>query len=238
MKRSTEGTLFRYAHVYLALLIPTAVFAFWKTYYGILSDLPEFITPVFHIHAFLMMLWLLMLVTQAWFIRTRRFRWHRWLGRTSYVIAPLIILAGLATIHAMFNRTPELPFVLARLNVLGFGQLIAFAITWGFAMAYRKQTALHVRFMVSTVFAMATAVVFRIFLLWIPRFDTPEKALVGNCAVLTLLLLGAIAVDWSRGIKRSPFWVVTVVLSIMHAGYWTFANTSGWYAFCVWYAGL
>ncbi len=75
-------------HIAFALLIPVTVFGFWKTYFRIPDDLPDTFTAVTHGHAALMFLWLLMLVAQAWFIRTRRFRPHRWVGRSSYVIAP------------------------------------------------------------------------------------------------------------------------------------------------------
>jgi len=80
--------------------------------------------------------------------------------------------------------------------------------------------------------------VFRIFFLWIPGFDTPDRAIVGNCVVISLLLLILIAADWRIGLKRSPYWVVTIVLSVIHLGYWTFAKTEGWYSFCQWYADL
>ena len=56
--------------------------------------------------------------------------------------------------------------------------------------------------------------------------------------MLTFLLLVLIAADWRMGVKRSAFWVVTIVLSVMHLGYWTFAKTDGWLAFCQWFADL
>ena len=93
---------FRNVYIYFALVVPVAIFAFWKTYFGILGNLPETITPLVHVHALLTFLWLLMLIAQAWFIRTKRFRTHRWVGRSSYVIAPLIILLGLAVLHKAY----------------------------------------------------------------------------------------------------------------------------------------
>ena len=97
---------FRNLYIYFALVLPVAIFAFWKTYFGILNDLPKHITPLLHVHVLLMILWLLMLIAQAWFIRTNRFRPHKWVGRSSYAIAPLIILLFLAVFHEIFNRTP------------------------------------------------------------------------------------------------------------------------------------
>ena len=129
---------FRNVYIYFVLLIPAAAFGFWKTYFAILNNLPETVTPVIHIHALLMIVFLLVLIAQAWFIRTKRFRPHRWVGRSSYVIAPLIIVLGLAAIHEVFNRAPGgVPvegFSGSRLTVFGFGQLLAFGLSWGLAI--------------------------------------------------------------------------------------------------------
>ncbi len=150
---------FRNVYVYFALLIPTTILGFWETYFAILDNLPDKVTPLIHVHASLMFLWLFMLIAQGWFIRTKHFRPHKWVGRSSYVIAPVIILLGLATLHEALNRTPggvpiEGP-VGSRLSVFGFGQMLTFGITWALAIMYRKKTPLHVRFIISTTFAIA-----------------------------------------------------------------------------------
>jgi hypothetical protein len=234
-----SGIPFRNAYVYLVLLIPVMVFGFWKTYFLMLGNLPDTLTPLVHFHAALMILWLLMLVGQAWFIRTRRFGAHRWVGRSSYMIAPLIIWTGLAAIH--FDRDPDglsLPPELARLNVLAFGMVFAYAVTWGLAIVYRRNTPLHVRFMISTAFAIGTAIVWRIFFNWVPGCGTYGAASAGNGGVLSLLLLILIAADWRRGVRRSPFWVVTILIGLMHVAYWTFTKTEAWLAFYQWFADL
>jgi len=232
---------FRNAYIWFALLIPATVFAFWKPYFGILGHLPEDMTAVVHVHAVLQMLWLFMLIAQAWFIRTRRFRLHRLVGRSSFVIVPLIILTGLVTTHAFFNKPPP-PGVtfeeLRSLDVITLGQLIAFGLTWWLAIVYRKQTPLHLRFITSTVFAIGNAIVFRVFLFWVPGFDTNEAAVTANGGVLILILLGLIALDWRKGMRRSPYWVVTVALGVLHVGYFTFARSEAWVAFCRWFADL
>jgi len=233
---------FRNVYIYFALLIPAAVLAFAKTFFAGVTISGKPLTDLLRIHTALMVLWLLMLIAQAWFIRTKRFRLHRWVGRSSYMIAPLIVLLGLATLHEVLNRTPggvpsEGPEG-ARLGVFGFGQMLAFGIAWGLAIVNRKDTPRHVRFIVSTTFAIAPAIVLRILPSWVPGFDTENAAVAGNCFVLTFLLLVLIAADWRMGVKRSPFWVVTILISVMHLGYWTFAKTDGWLVFCQWFADL
>lgn len=233
------GSSFRNLHLYFALLVPATMLGFWKTYFGILDSLPETMTTVTHVHGALMFLWLLMLIAQAWFIRTKRLRLHRAVGRSSYVIAPAIVISGLLALHKSFNQSPEgVPADIARLDVLAFAMLMAFAASYTLAIVYRRRTTVHVRFIISTAFAIATAIVFRIFFNWVPGTGTNAAAVVANGCTITLPLLALIALDWRRGMKRSPYWVVTLILVVMHFGYWTFAKTDGWFTFCQWYADL
>ncbi|MHC5064053.1 MAG: hypothetical protein ACYTG5_08770 [Planctomycetota bacterium] len=232
---------FRNAPIYLALVIPVTVFAFWKSYFGIFGSLPETMTAVVHIHTGLMFLWLAMLAAQAWFVRSMRFRLHRWVGRSSFVVVPVIILSGLATTHAFFNKpipVGETEGELRAMDVITLGQLVAFGLTWWLAIVYRRNTPVHVRFIVSTLFAIGNAVVFRVFLFWVPGFATNTAAITANGAVLILILLSLIAMDWRKGLRRSPYWVVTLMLGILHLGYFTFGRSETWLSFCRWFASL
>lgn len=233
---------YRNVYIYFALLIPAVLLAFAKSYFAGVTFSGLSVTPVVHVHAALMVLWLFMLVGQAWLIRGERFRVHRWVGRSSYVIAPTLVVVGLVAAHATLNaKTPGITLVDARLEAYTLGQLLGFGLAWALAILYRKRTELHVRFMVSTTFAFGSAIVFRIILNWfgwVPGLDTLDNIAAANWAVLTLPLLALIALDYRAGLKRSPYWVVTIVIGIMHVGYFTFTKSDGWFAFVRWYAAL
>jgi hypothetical protein len=81
---------YRNVWLYLALLIPATLLAFWKTYSSGVTFSGRSATPVVHVHAALTALWVLMLIGQAWLVRTKRFRLHRWVGRSSFLIAHLV----------------------------------------------------------------------------------------------------------------------------------------------------
>ncbi|RMH16691.1 MAG: hypothetical protein D6696_17640 [Acidobacteria bacterium] len=235
---------FRNVHVYFALLIPATLLGFVPFLLrGVtLSDRP--LTPAVLLHGALMGLWVIMLVAQGWFIRTKRFAVHRWVGRSSFMIAPLIIVNVFVAEHEALNAAPQgISAEVARLEVFGIPQILVFAVTWGFAIAYRKRIPLHARFMISTAFAVSTAILVRIalnWLTWLPFFE-PENLggiVAATWTFQTLLLAAFIAMDWRKGIRRSPFWVVTGVLGMMHVGYWTYGTTAAWFAFVRWFAGL
>jgi len=228
--------------IFFALLIPVALLAFAKSYFAGVTFSGKSVTVLIHAHSALMVLWLLMLIAQAWFIRTRRFRLHRWVGRSSYAIAPLIMVTIIVVSHELLNRTAGgLSTQGAQIEVYTWGQLLGFGLAWGLAIFFRKRTPLHMRFMISTIFAAGSAFVFRIILNWfgwVPGMDTLDGVAAANAAFLTISLLALVVADWRKGLKWSPYWVVTVVTVIMHVGYFTFAKTQGWIEFIRWFMSL
>ena len=233
------GIAFPNVYIWFALLIPAVFLAFGGTYFRNVTFSGKAMTVVLQVHAALMMLWVLMLIAQAWFIRTKRMAAHRWVGRSSYVIAPAIIVVALLAMRDDLVRA-AVDGVLqnAQTSVFGFGPILAFAVCWGLAILYRRPTALHMRYMISTAFAISNAVVVRILIGWVPGFVTNERLTIGNWALLSGPLLVLIALDWRRGMKCSPFWVVTVLIGVMTLGFWTFASGDAWMAFCRWFAGM
>ena len=228
----------RHIHYILMLLIPALGLAFVKKYFQGLTFSDKPVNTLIHVHAALMMLWVLMLIAQAWFIRTKRFRWHRTVGRSSYVVAPLVIVSALMAAHDSLIRSPVgITPEIAQLEVTTWGQIVPFSLLWALAILYRKCAPLHVRYMISTIFATGTAISARIIFDWGPSQDLGHM-MIANGAVLSALLLTVIAIDWRRGMKVSPYWVVTACIAVMHIGYFTFAKTSAWAAFIQWYADL
>jgi hypothetical protein len=190
-----------------------------------------------------MALWVLMLIAQAWFIRTKRYAIHRWVGRSSFVIVPLIVAATLMLTIESLNLKPAISPLTARIEIYTWGQVIPFVLAWGLALWYRRRTPIHVRYMVSTIFAAGSAIVFRIILNWfewVPGLVTQDmgNAAAANGAVLVLMLLALIANDWRIGIRRSPFWLVTITTVIMTIGFFTFTRSGWWMSFVQWYADL
>jgi hypothetical protein len=182
-----------------------------------------------------------MLIGQAWFIRTKRYAIHRWVGRSSFVIVPLIVAATMMLTIESLDRRPEIAPMDARIEIYTWGQVIPFVLAWGLALWYRRRTPIHVRYMVSTIFAAGSAIVFRIILnwfQWVPGMENIENAAAANGAVLVLMLVALIGNDWRIGIRRSPFWLVTITTVIMTIGFFTFTKSDWWMSFVQWYAGI
>lgn len=238
---------YRNLTILLALVVPATALAFLKSYQAGLtfSGLP--MTALIHAHAASMTLWIVMLAAQAWLIRTRRNKLHRLVGRSSFVIAPLILLIMVLVVHSTLNRKPEITTLDARFEIYDLMQVTGFGLAWALAIVYRRKVALHLRFMVSTVFAFGSAIVFRIIMSWfqwVPGLsvsDDPNnlfRIAILNGTLLVLALLGLIALDWRAGIRRSPYWLVTVTTTIIHVGFFTFTKSDWWMAAVRWFADL
>ncbi len=237
----TSRISFRNLFIWLALLIPAVLLAFVPTYVKGVTFSGLSVTPLVHLHTALMGLWVLMLIGQAWLIRTQRYAIHRWVGRSSFVIVPLIVVATLMLTIESLGRKPEIPPIDARIEIFTWGQVVPFVLAWGLALWYRRRTPIHVRYMVSTIFAAGSAIVFRIILnvfQWVPGMENIENVAAANGSVLVLMLLGLIANDWRLGIRRSPFWLVTITTVIMTIGFFTFTKSEWWMSLVQWYADL
>src|SRR5215831_4751564 len=108
-----DRALYRNGVLLFAIFAAVIVWGFWPTYYAH----PWRALPAtrYQIHGVLMSSWLLMLLSQAYLIRTNRRAVHRRVGKASYVLAPVIVIVFVLMIHggaaAATDRT-ALPLLL------------------------------------------------------------------------------------------------------------------------------
>ncbi|PSL02344.1 hypothetical protein [Cecembia rubra] len=73
----------------LWLLIPITFVGFYPSYFSTLKA-----PLIIHVHGALMVLWLATVIIQPWLIKLHKIKWHRSLGKLSYVLMPTILLVG------------------------------------------------------------------------------------------------------------------------------------------------
>lgn len=213
------------------LLVGLAVLGFAPSYLNATTFSGMTFTTLVHLHGVLMILWLTMLVAQPWLIATRRTDLHRNFGRASYLVVPLVIAVIFATAHEQLGREAEINSDVARLQVLTWGQAIGFGGAWALALMYRRRSNIHMRFMVSTAFAIGGAAVARVLINWVPGLQAADPALAATAAVLLIPLMVLIFLDQRAGIRYSPFWFVTIVIAVTYSGVWSWGTSDGWVAF-------
>ena len=134
----------------LALMMLTLA-GFYPTY---ISRFPTFdnVTNVQHFHGAMMMIWFSLLVVQPFLIAYKKYDIHRTLGKLSYVVAPVVLYSiFLASQHEYYRDRTHLTEheSLAGLS-LDISSLIAFGVCYVLAIINRKNTPLHMRYMIGT----------------------------------------------------------------------------------------
>jgi hypothetical protein len=189
-----------------------------------------------------------MLVVQAQLIRTKRRALHRTIGKLSFVLAPAVVVVTTVVIHqrvgAGLAGVPVLPAIALHFFALTLLSLVAFAIFYGLAIAARRDSPTHARWMVCTVFPLFTPVTDRLIgaytplARYLPQIDgTPILPTVGFLAA-DLILVALAWWDWRTHRRRDVFLVALGVLLLYHVGTLALHRVPLWGAFCAWFLAL
>ncbi|MCB0655618.1 MAG: hypothetical protein KDC57_05745 [Saprospiraceae bacterium] len=124
------------------LLLPLTFLGFYKTYFIHFPQFSDQITPFMHSHAAIACVWISMLIAQPLFIRYRKLKWQRRIGKWSYFVFPLLILSFIPQVIRMVktDRAIEVFFPAADAALL--------ILFYSLAIYYRKKQALHMRYMI------------------------------------------------------------------------------------------
>jgi len=240
--------LYRHSVAFFLTFCAIVVWGFWRTYY---SNPLQLSLAVLHVHGFMMTLWCVMVASQAYLIRSTRRLLHRWVGVTSYVIAPINVVLIIA---ALWIRVPlradfiEQGTLLPRgANFIAlslFGALV-FGLFYALAMLNRRAPAVHGRYMICTVFPIIGAAIDRIvgqnfmpaIASWLPQVAGRAYAPSVGFATTDVTLAALSAWDWKSHRRLDVF---PVALAIMLA-YQVFSMNAYrfpvWQRFAVWFAG-
>ncbi len=221
-------TLYKNAVYLFAGLIVLIFLGFWPGYFAKISS----VRLSLHVHGLLMLLWMGLLITQAWFVRTGRMDQHRLLGKASFVIAPLMVWAGVMIANEFVNH-PENGLAPHSLMILTLPlySITQFALTYALAIYYRRQTELHARFMISTSLILAPAASFRVFLNWVPGLGTVGAAGNATFVMFELIAIALILNDRRLGRVRAPFIMFLGLFAINHLFFVSAPDLEWWRTF-------
>jgi hypothetical protein len=170
-----------------------------------------------HIHTLLMYLWFGGLVAMAVLIRTRHYKWHRYVGYASPLLVLSILASGLVvTAESLKVDLSELNMQVIGRQRLPFMAMGAFSLVYIFGICFRKNPDLHYRMMVSTGILIVGPALRRI-LLFIP-WTQPNFATI-SFAVLAALTVALIFLDFREGRHRSPYFLTLFLIGTMQIGY-------------------
>lgn len=232
-KTGSAVLIIRNAGFYFVIFFGLVLWAFWTSYFGKLGQSME--THI-HWHGAAMTLWCLMLISQAFLIRWKQYTWHRWVGRSSYILVPFLLFSGVhiaqITIRQSGAEGTGLYYYLAALM---FNALIVFAVLYGLAIWNRKTPALHARWMISTMFPLITPVTDRLIYKYIdglvprvPVIDGMTMVQLYGFGLGEIILLGLALWDAVKNKQYNVFPFVLGLLFLYHLSVITFHQFAWW----------
>ncbi len=98
-----ERLLQRNVGFFFLVVLSFTLLGFFPSYF---SRFPAFAGYdwAFHVHATIGLVWIGMLIAQAFLIRAKRFRTHRAVGKASYVVMPLLLVSFFLMARAQYHK--------------------------------------------------------------------------------------------------------------------------------------
>ncbi|WP_340114788.1 hypothetical protein [Maribellus mangrovi] len=204
---------------FMLLLIPAVLAGFYVTYFSHLSDFSEGFTALtngkitifHHLHATLATLWILLLVAQPLLIRYGKFKIHKTIGKTTYLLFPLLIISFILLILNILKSANPIRAYGVISNTL---MLILF---YSFAVNNKKYTPIHMRYMIATAFSFLGPPIgrFGVFIMGM------QPKIINNSVyiIVYLILTGLILLDKKHGKNFKPFILVFAVWVIRQIVY-------------------
>jgi hypothetical protein len=221
----------------IILLLVLANVGFYKTYISHFPGFEDYVRPdgrplhftwVMHFHGMMMIGWLLMLLVQPILILKGKVKLHRFVGKLSYVLAPLVLLSMYLVTRGSLDRvvaTEDQAAVVARRMALDVPLIIFFAILYILAIVYRHRVLLHSRYMCSTAFMLVGPALSRVLRAY---FNYDREGSIDLSRTIIVFIALAVTVGDSLRLKRiSPFALVLVFV-LLNKIIWNIRDTAFW----------
>jgi len=213
-------------------LVGLVILGFWPTYFAKFFNGSADFTFYFHFHAAILTLWLLLLIIQPILIRKKKLSIHRFNGKLSYFLFPLIFLSVILLAHSRHEIDEKNLDI--RLLV-PFKDLLILGTAYFIAIRYRHNIDIHARGMIVTGIAFIEPALVR----FIRYAIIPSPA--ANYLTLFIvysLLIGLIIKE--RNQKRGR-WVFPLILGlyvIVHTIIIFKIHIGPWESFSKWFINL
>lgn len=238
MKNKSVRILYKNSVFLFLLFTIMAAIAFWPNYYG---RLEARIPGEVHFHAICMSLWLIILISQATLIRAGQFKVHRWIGRGSFLLVPLMIYSGLKLSQFTLGTEPSFPAIYFTNAALMINSLIIFGVIYALAIFMKKDPATHARYMIGTIFPILTPITDRLIYIHFPSLVPYAPTLEGMPLVPVLGFLTADIIVFILAVldgifnkKWDVFPVILGLLLLYHFSYLYFYDFAWWQEVSLW----
>lgn len=226
----------RTAAVLAFSLLLLASMAFWPQY---LSRNWAAIDRYTHAHALLGTVWLVVLIAQpALILRGYRLA-HRVVGRSALPVAFAFVVSGVLLTHFRVSRMPEAAFAKEGIYIyLPLAVALAFAAAVGLGFRWRRSTAVHARFMVSSALLLVDPVLARIMYFYLPPLPSDNLYQVVTFVLIAIVM--ALLVRSTPSFVEGRNWYRSYCIGTLAilALFFAVPYTSAWLVFVHWFRAL
>ena len=223
--------MYRASPFFFAALLAAAIWAFWATYF-----FPKKYEADWHVHlhGVAMFLWMLMLIVQATLASRGSLPTHRAIGKTSFVLVPVIVASTLLLAHHRMKsglNEELIYFFWVQVSLLA-----QFLVAWFFAILNRHTPQVHMRFMVCTALALVDPILARI--IYAQSGILPPLLQVITYGVTDLILVALIVHDRMGRHYSRAYEGMLVLFLVTQAPTFFLTRTQEWVAFTKAFAKL
>jgi hypothetical protein len=195
-------------------LLALVIFGFFKTYFGQFPHFDEHTTVIVHFHVFFLVLWILLLIIQPILIRQNKYAAHRFIGRFTYVLVPLIILSFIGMMNKQIHETSPKNITEALNGIyLPLTDTFLFSTFYILAIVNKRNIARHMRYIIMTGLVFIDASLIRSLAIWF-HVDFFYAALV-SISFVDLILITLIFFDRINGRPYKPFLISLILFVIV-----------------------
>ena len=231
---------------FLLLLIPITFWGFYPSYFAKLFSMQL----VYHAHAFLMILWVAMAIAQPFLIRQKKTKLHKAIGKTSYLIMPMLFISSYIVIrHTYYNfidtQAAELEAGASTLTMekiysdaaayimIGVVYIIWLFVFYMLAIINRKKVLNHATYMFAAILTLLGPTVDRIMYQITMYFGGSFNVFVENAVFvfIFLILVGLVFYHKSKGNSIKPSVIALSIYISGIAAYHILPKTSLWKSF-------
>jgi hypothetical protein len=219
-----------------AAAVPLVVLAFWPLYFS--RPLAE-VDRYTHLHAIAGSLWLLLLVVQPLAIHREWYRLHFALGKFSYVLAPLFVVAGvLLSHHRLTSMTDETFASEGFSHYLPFYGSVVFALAYVLGLRFRHDAEAHGRFMLLTAIPLIDPVLGRVLAFYFPALPSPWLYQAVTFSLATVVATTLVFSYKGAATSRRALVGYLVALVALELGWFTLSLTPQWLETVRWFRSL
>lgn len=217
----------------VAALLGLALFAFWIPYFSQLSTASRYV----HFHVFAMVAWMGLLIAQPLLMRVGRVDLHCLVGKSTYLLIPLVVISGILLAHHRQSQPGQLdqPGMLQLLVLQTVSPLLMVGF-YTMALSNRRTAAVHARWMLATALLLIDPIVARVLIFHFPAHADAAEWL--GPALACGLTVGLIIAERKATAGRRVFPMVLGCLVLQQTLFYALGLSDFWRRFALWFVAL